>query len=133
MDVKNCRDCGSLFNYLGGPRICPSCKKKLEDKFHQVKEYIYENKDATMNQVAEENEVSIQQLKQWVREERLSFSPDSSVRIECESCGAMIQTGRYCESCKKQLANGLGGLYKKDEPVVKKKPEKQKAKMRFLD
>ena len=39
MDVQNCRECGRLFNYLGGQRLCPGCKAKLEDKFQKVKTY----------------------------------------------------------------------------------------------
>ena len=36
MDVRNCKECGRLFNYIGGQRLCPACKDKLEEKFAQV-------------------------------------------------------------------------------------------------
>lgn len=133
MEIKNCKDCGKLFNYLGGPRLCPGCKSKLEEKFQQVKKYIYEHKDASMSQVSEENDVSVQQIKQWVREERLSFTADSAVGIECESCGVQIQTGRFCEACKKKLANNLGSVYHKEQPKEPAKTTREKARMRFLD
>lgn len=132
MNVQNCRDCGRLFNYLGGPKLCPGCKSKLEDKFQQVRKYIYENKEASITEVSEENDVSVQQIKQWVREERLSFSKDSAVGVECENCGVMIHTGRFCEACKKHLAENLGAIYSKKEPEVEKK-HKDSARMRFLD
>lgn len=132
MEVKNCRECGKLFNFIGGPRICPGCKKALEDKFQQVKSYVYDNKDASISQVAEENEVSVQQIRQWVREERLAFAEGSNVGLECENCGTMIYTGRFCEACKKQVANGLGNLYQKKEPEYKR-PQRESARMRFLD
>ncbi|MBD5135165.1 MAG: flagellar protein [Lachnospiraceae bacterium] len=133
MDVRNCKDCGRLFNYIGGPRICSECRQKLEEKFQQVKRYIYDNKDAPISQVSEENDVSVQQIKQWVREERLSFTDESAVGLECESCGELIHTGRFCESCKKKLANNLGAVYKKEEPKEAPKSTKDKARMRFLD
>ena len=38
MDVRNCKDCGKLFNYIGGAPLCQTCLKKLDDKFVQVKE-----------------------------------------------------------------------------------------------
>lgn len=132
MEVKNCKDCGRLFNYLGGLRLCPACKQKLEDKFQEVKKYIYEHKEASIAQVAEDNDVSVQQIKQWVREERLSFTDESLVGIECESCGEPIRTGRFCEKCKKQLANNLGAVYHKEKPEPVKK-QKESARMRFLD
>ena len=54
MDVKNCRDCGRLFNYIGGVRLCADCKAKLEEKFTEVKRYIEEHKNATVPEVSEQ-------------------------------------------------------------------------------
>lgn len=134
MDVRNCRNCGRLFNYLSGPNICPVCRAEADKKFAQVKEYIRDNPHATIHMVAEENDVSVQQIRQWVREEWLEFSADSPVGIECESCGTTIRTGRFCDSCKNRMHNDLSGLLKKPEkkePVVKKNRDRDK--MRFLD
>ena len=43
MDVRNCKKCGSIFNYLSGPPLCPTCIRKLDDIFDEVKEYIYDH------------------------------------------------------------------------------------------
>ena len=48
MDVRNCRGCGRLFNYLQGPHLCPACMQKLEEKFSQVKDYLEDNPHATI-------------------------------------------------------------------------------------
>lgn len=132
MEVKNCRDCGRLFNYIGGARICPECRDALEQKFVQVKEYINENRHASLQQISDENDVSVQQIHQWVREERLVFTDDSVVGIECEGCGKTIKTGRFCDDCKNQMAHGFGNLYRKKEETVRKDP-RERARMRFLD
>lgn len=132
MDVRNCKSCRRLFNYIGGQSLCPSCLTKLEDKFQEVKKYIEENPLAPITQVAEEMEISVGQLKQWVREERLSFSEQSVVGIECESCGVMIKTGRFCDKCKNDLANTLNSAIKKKEPAAVQK-KREEARMRFLD
>ena len=134
MDVKSCRTCGRLFNYLSGQPVCPACKKKLENKFIEVRDYIRENDSATMQQIADDNEVSVKQLKQWVREERLTFTEKSPVGIECESCGAMIRTGRFCEKCKNNMATNLKEMYAM--PVVEhdtSSKKRDKDRMRFLD
>lgn len=132
MDVRNCKDCGKIFNYLSGAPLCPACMKKLDDKYSIVKEYIYDNPGASIQQVSEENGVSVRQLKKWVREERLAFSEDSLVGLECENCGTMIRTGRFCSRCKDSMLNKLGNIYK--EPVEEvKKNFKDNPKMRFLD
>ena len=84
MDVRNCRGCGRLFNYLQGPHLCPACMQKLEEKFSQVKDYLEDNPHATIPEIAKDNDVSTRQIEQWVREERLYFSDDSPYGIGCE-------------------------------------------------
>lgn len=132
MDVRPCKNCKRLFNYLSGPAICTACQEKLEEKFQEVKDYIRENPTASLHNVSEANEVSVKQLKTWVREERLTFSDDSPVGIECMNCGAMIKCGKYCENCKGKMINTLN----KSIEVEKPKPEPKKSdgnRMRFLD
>lgn len=119
MDIRNCRSCGKLFNYMGGAPICPLCLKALDEKFDIVKAYIYDHPGASMQEVAEENDVTIPQIQKWVREERLSFAENSLVGIECENCGVSIRTGRFCKSCKDKLANNLGNMYREPEEPVK--------------
>lgn len=130
MDVRNCKICDKLFNYQGSP-ICTSCHKKMEERFQEVKEYIRENPGTPMAVVAEENDVPVQQLKQWVRQERLQFSKDSGITIDCENCGKPILTGRYCPACKQQMTNSFKGLYSEAQSVKKQKKDGS-AKMRFL-
>ena len=123
MDVRNCRQCGRIFNYLSGPPICQVCKEKGDQKFQQVKEYIRENPGSTINQVASENDVTPKQVKQWVREERLQFADDSPVVFQCETCGANIKTGRYCDNWKRSQANTFAKASAKPE-IPKPEPKK---------
>lgn len=132
MEVKNCKDCGRLFNYIGGDRLCPACMKKLDETYAKVKEYIYDHPGATINEVSEENEVSVNQIKKWVREEKLSFSDDSPVGLACESCGKLIKTGRFCKECKAKVANELESFREKPKLSGVKKETRESAKMRFL-
>lgn len=133
MDVRSCRNCGRLFNYLQGPPICPACRKKLEDKFERVKDYIREHETATMQEISDDNDVSVKQIKQWVREERLVFSEDSPLGLECEGCGTIIKTGRFCEKCKRKMETDFQSVIKKKpvEPQLDKRP-KERDKMRYL-
>lgn len=134
MEVRNCKGCGRLFNYLGGRPICPSCAKKLEEKFLDVKKYIYEHRNATIDEIATQNEVSVGQIHQWIREERLSFTDDSPVKLSCENCGALINTGRFCGKCKSNLSSSMMNAVKREEPKpMKKEQANTSAKMRFLD
>ena len=133
MDVRNCRNCGRLFNYFGGQPICQACKEELEVKYQQVKEYLRENPNSSIQKVSEDNEVSTKQITQWVREERLTFSDDSPVGIACEGCGANIKTGRYCEQCKSKMKNDFRSvLQSNSKPVEPVKRTSERDKMRFL-
>lgn len=132
MDVRPCKNCKRLFNYLSGEPICPTCKDQTEKKFQEVKTYIREHSSATLTEISEVNEVSVKQLKNWVREERLSFSDDSPVGIECLNCGAMIRFGKYCDACKGKMINNLSqATYV--EKVEERKKRSDGNKMRFLD
>ena len=132
MEVRNCRNCRRLFNYITGPRLCPECRAELDKKFVEVKEFIEEHKNATVNMVSEELDVSVQQINQWIREERLSFSEDSAVMIQCEKCGANIRTGRYCDACKTSLARELTTVYQRDMVNMTHIGASKEDKMRYL-
>jgi len=116
---------------LTNEKICPECQHKLEEKFQEVKEYLKENPLSTMEVLSKECEVSVKQIKEWVREERLTFTEGSMEGIECEQCGVMIRTGRFCDKCKTEIQNNLrSAIYvKKEEP---KKKERERDRMRFL-
>ena len=134
MNVKNCRKCGAIFNYLTGPQVCQQCRARMEEKFQEVKKYVYENKGATVPQIAEACSVEVSQLHTWIREERLEFADDSPIRIGCEQCGTMIQTGRFCAKCKNAMVTTLTGVLPRRTEPVHDEPAKGKepAKMRFL-
>lgn len=135
MDVRNCIKCMKLFNYVSGPTICPVCRKDLEEQFKEVRLFIRKNPKAGIAEVAEQCNVDIKQIRQWIREERLSFSSESAIGIECEMCGKTIKTGRFCDVCKAQVANNLNSAYKKEE-VKEENPYDHKdggSKMRFLN
>ena len=131
MELQNCRNCKRLFNYITGERICPACRDLLEEKYNEVKQYIRENPGIPATQVAEDCEVSIKQIKKWVREERLVFADDSLVGIECERCGKMIHSGRFCKECAGGLADAMNGAFAQE--VAKRKRVSEAGKMRFLE
>ena len=133
MNLRNCAKCGRMFNYVQGPPICDACKKAKEEDFQRVKAYIQDNPKASLNQIAEENNVKLNQIKEWIREERLMFTKDSPIQLNCEKCGAPIQTGRYCNNCKDKMADNLTDEFQKKETVKIQMPQKdEKGGMRFL-
>lgn len=111
-----------------------SCRDENEKKFQDVKKYVEEHRHAGIQEVSQECEVEVRQIQQWIREERLAFADDSPIGINCERCGAMIRTGRFCEKCKKEVMNDLGSVSRRQAPQIQpRKTQKDDPRMRFLD
>ena len=134
MEVKTCRRCNALFHHVVGPPLCQKCKKKDEEDFQRVKEYLYENPGAAMATVCEVLDVSVRQVRQYLREGRLTVSADSPIGLDCERCNARITTGRYCDSCIADMSNQFSttarGMQKEQAQNL---PQTSSNKMRYLD
>ena len=134
MNVKNCRKCKRIFNYVMGPVLCPRCREEEEQKFQEVKKYVIENPGSGIQEVSEACDVSVNLIRQWLREERLVLSDESPMGINCEHCGRMIKSGRFCPECKNTMTNALNSAIGVSAPRVQpKKDTRDGARMRFLD
>ncbi len=136
MNVRNCRVCGRIFNYVSGPTTCPACRESMEAKFQEVKEYVREHKGVSIPEVAEACDVDAAQIRQWLRDERLEVTEDSALYLTCESCGAAIRSGRFCEKCKGNMTRDfkqvMGAAHPKPAPQKNTNKDDSGAKMRFL-
>ena len=135
MNVRTCVKCRRLFNYVMGPSFCPECRTKEEDKFQEVKKYVQEHGRASMKEVAEACDVSMKQIQQWLRDDRLMLADDSPLGIECERCGKMIRGGKFCPACSNEMAAKLQSAMGNPlaAQVAAKNETKTNARMRFLD
>lgn len=134
MEVVNCKACGKLYNVIGNnrKRLCPQCLRNLEEKFSKVKEFLREYPNCSIEVVSKENDVSVKQIKQWVKEERLTLVRDGVGGITCEKCGKTISTGRFCGDCKFKIGNTLMSAIDKPIMEMPKKRIHEKDRMRFL-
>ena len=135
MNVRNCKRCRRLFNYISGQPLCPACREEMEKKFQEVKKYIQDNRNCTIGQVSEECDVEEGQIRQWVREERLEFGEGSVAGIACETCGTPILTGRFCEKCKASMISGLQAAGRRPAAAQPKPAQREQVsnRMRFLN
>jgi len=135
MNIRTCKNCGRMFNYIGSP-ICPACRSKAEDEFQIAKKYIRDHPGCSAAEVAEVCEIELRQIRQWIREERLEFSSAAASGLNCERCGAMIKSGKYCDSCKREVASGINTVVDSTKPkpteAKSKLKEKEHDAMRFL-
>lgn len=100
--------------------------------FKIVKKYIRSHENATVFEVSEACDMEIEQIKQWIKEERIEYTQNSKVGIECEKCGVLIKTGRLCLACKIGTVNTLKSAYVKKETEATSTKTDTEARMRFL-
>ncbi len=134
-DYRNCRECRRIFRYPGfGDILCPLCRKQDDEDFEKVKKYLQEHVGAKGKDVFKATGVTVQKIQKWLREERLIVSDATGLGLTCESCGAIISSGKLCPDCKRALAVGFGfgrDTGKQPEtnrPTISRKDQK----MRFL-
>lgn len=105
-DVRNCKKCGKIYNYIGGSPICSQCRELEEEDFKKVKNYLYENPGSSITQVSTELEISIELIRRFLKDGRLEITgEDGNLILECENCGKSIKSGRYCPECERNLAS----------------------------
>jgi len=120
-EIRNCPRCGKIFSYLGRP-ICNKCIEIEENEFKVVKEYVYDNPGATISEVSQETEVTVEKIMRFLREERLEIkSENSNLILECERCGRSINSGRFCENCK----GAMNKEFKREFGLDRKEPEQK--------
>ena len=115
-NVKQCKQCGILFQSLGS-NICPNCAEEMDRQFHTVKNYLYDNPDANVFDIARDTGVPENLILRFLREGLLTINVADGT-LECEECGEAITSGRYCKKCEKTLGNLLLG-------AIKTEPRKQ--------
>lgn len=101
MDIRQCKECGKLFQYTGKP-MCVDCLDEFDKMFIKVRDHLYKNPDDTIKQVSEKTEIPEKYILTFLKEERLSLI-DASGALICEMCKKPITSGRICENCREEL------------------------------
>ncbi|MFW6238873.1 MAG: TIGR03826 family flagellar region protein [Halanaerobiales bacterium] len=123
-EIKNCPKCGKLFSYDGVNKLCEVCRQEEETDFQKVKTYLWDNPNATIEEVHEKTGVKRERIIKFIREDRLiAEGLEITFDLECERCGTPIQSGRFCERCKKELVDGFSGDEKENKKSKKKKKD----------
>ncbi|MBM7623027.1 flagellar protein [Sporohalobacter salinus] len=117
MGLKKCNRCGQVFA-SNHKDICPDCEDEIEENFKKVRDYIYDNGQASIPQIHEETGVSIKEIKQFIREGRL-VEYDIDVSVECKKCGKKIKSGNYCSECTEELSKGLSSKEEESKKDIK--------------
>ncbi|MBQ9606995.1 MAG: hypothetical protein IJV16_07450 [Lachnospiraceae bacterium] len=104
MSIYTCKKCGKQYesNRLTDG-YCDECSAEYRDKYHQVREYLWQHPGITASEIAKACDCNIGQVMKWVKEDRFMLSEDSRVSLYCEICGTKILSGIYCPSCRAEV------------------------------
>lgn len=136
MVVKNCVRCGKVFTHIAGAPLCSICKGKDDEDFKRIKEYLEENPGANITEVSTVLDISLNKLKRFLREGRLEVIEWNNYILDCERCGKSIKTGRYCESCNRDITMEMKSITNLATNKMKGRNtdgSKAKEKMRYLN
>lgn len=107
MDLRNCPECGKVFAFIR-TNLCSSCQQIDEENFKKVRMFIAKNPGEDIVTVSKETEVSENKIIRYLRDGKIAVATqDSNIRLECEVCGKLISTGRFCKDCSGRLSAGL--------------------------
>lgn len=109
MDIRNCSKCGSIFRY-DRSRICPTCRRKNEEDFQLVKDFLDREPGANISLVVEETGVETKKVIEFLREGRLEIEPGGAIVLQCEKCGVGITTGRFCNKCINTITKDISDV-----------------------
>lgn len=131
MDFRNCENCNKPFKYSGyGAVLCPICKKKDEEDFETVKDFLLKNPLSTGEEVFKATGVTAKTISKWLRDERFIMPQAINIGLKCEKCGEPIYKGKLCDNCKRQLAMGM--MFPKSDTAEKGSVVQKNEHMRFL-
>ncbi|MBO8126917.1 MAG: hypothetical protein H0Z38_06755 [Firmicutes bacterium] len=123
MNLANCARCGKVFMKVRSP-ICPDCQREEEELAQKVIEYIKENPEASVAEVATKLEVDVEFIQELIREGRL-IKVKPAWKAHCRQCGAPISSGDLCSECRSKLAAELS---KAKSPKTQEKSENDSGK-----
>lgn len=119
MDIKNCKRCGRIFQYVGNP-LCQDCLKEDEEEFNKVRTYVADHSKPSIKETSLATGVDEKKIIKYLRDGRLMRAGCAWEVLECESCGAPIKGGRFCDRCANQLARGLSEGMDKGKKEINK-------------
>lgn len=103
--LKNCAECNRVFSHPTR-ELCQECHDETLKSYDAVRNYLKENPGATVAQVAQDTEVAVELIYDYIRQGRLDIVPKDA-SLYCAICGAAISVGRVCARCRSDLRSTM--------------------------
>jgi hypothetical protein len=125
--IRNCARCGKLYLPTLDQKTCPECMRRAEEQFTAVQRYLREHPKASVDEIAEECDLSADIVMDFVREGRLEIDlPAGGGSVVCRVCGKPVEHGTMCAKCQR-IASQLEGLKASREQSAQKAAQRPAA------
>lgn len=105
MQVRNCSQCGQLFEVRTGA-LCPQCFHSLQAKEEKVFDFLRKNGgQGTLEEIAWATGVPRSIVMTMLK--RGWFQGEFQVEYACEMCGIAITDGKLCGECRRTIRQEL--------------------------
>lgn len=102
---KRCKRCGAIYQNRSGS-YCEKCFKEMDEKYVLIRDYLYDNPNATPKEVMDETGVEESIILLFLKEGRLQMKSAEGL-IRCEKCGKPITHGNLCDNCRNAMSKLL--------------------------
>lgn len=107
MNIINCKICNKPFVRIRSS-TCKACEKLEMRNICHINEYTDNNPLATFEEIAS----SLGLQKSYVK--RLQVEGRVRIKDRCQTCGAVINTDKWCSDCKEKLTKSFAERERKE-------------------
>ena len=122
LKVAHCTMCGKVFQ-VTLRNLCPECAEIHDRQFEAVDRYLFKNRNATTEQAAEATGVPVKQIRDWIRNKRISLSSYPNLTDICDLCGSPTRHGHLCAACSGRIRQDIEKMLAEEEKERARKRE----------
>ncbi|MBN2794387.1 MAG: MerR family transcriptional regulator [Clostridia bacterium] len=119
-DVRTCSICGKEFDADSIKSLCYDCRKVDRHLFGIIRDFLYDNPGASVNDVVEHTGVTSSVVLKYLREGRLETVGEIKL-LNCEICGKPISYGTKCTDCQHKMDHSFQAVANVKERNTKQK------------
>lgn len=127
--ISNCPRCGRLFNKTVRD-ICDQCINEESDFINIIRQYLKENKLATITDVVRDTEIELEIVLDLIEKGHIVLIDNPNMRFECSRCGLPTPDGRLCSKCREELILELANATQLVR-TVKESTDEQRIKVMY--
>ena len=129
-----CEYCRGPLTYMGlGEYKCEICGETALNNMGKVQAYLKEHPDAGAFDIAEATRIELDTVFALINQGSIDIVKNTHKVTECQKCGVLTRTGRYCDKCTKKLAGDIKKTFYEDPRYRAPVRSDESAKLHFFD